>query len=95
MPAVLNSKKVIISLVGVLVVFVLALVGRDIELIKWVGGFVTGIVSTLNIGQGIADGMSRGATSASTAPRNAGQSNTTGNGTSRSPDPSKARLDYP
>ena len=66
MPDILNSKKVLVSLVGILVVFVLALLGRDLEVVKWVGGFVAGIVSTLNVAQGIADGMSGGATSLAT-----------------------------
>ena len=65
MPDILNSKKVVVSLVGIIVVFILALVGRDMETVKWVGGFVAGIVSTLNVAQGIADGMSGGATSLS------------------------------
>jgi len=65
----LKSKKVMVSLVGILAVFVLALVGRDTELIKWVGGFVAGIVSTLNVAQGFADGVSRGGTSSAAAGR--------------------------
>ncbi len=65
MPDILNSKKVVVSLVGIIVVFILALVGRDMETVKWVGGFVAGIVSTLNVAQGIADGLSGGATSMS------------------------------
>ncbi len=67
MQSVLTSKKLVISLMGIAVVFVLALVGRDTELIKWMGGFVAGIVSTMNVAQGIADGMSKGATSAMSA----------------------------
>jgi hypothetical protein len=63
----LKSKKVVVSLVGILAVFVLALAGRDPELVKWVGGFVAGIVSTLNLAQGFADGVSRGTTSSSAA----------------------------
>ncbi len=63
MPQILQSKKMIVSLVGILAVFVLALLGRDIEMVKWVGGFVAGIVSTLNVSQGFADGLSRGKTS--------------------------------
>jgi hypothetical protein len=63
MPQMLQSKKMIVSLVGILAVFVLALLGRDIEMVKWVGGFVAGIVSTLNVSQGFADGLSRGKTS--------------------------------
>jgi len=63
MPQVLLSKKVIVSVLGILVVFVLALSGRDPDMVKWVGGFVAGIVSTLNVSQGFADGLSRGKTS--------------------------------
>jgi len=76
MPELLNSKKVIVSIVGILAVFVLALAGRDAALIKWVGGFVTTIVSTLNVAQGFADGVSRGVTSASGNLRNQSQSPT-------------------
>ena len=75
MPDFLKSKKVVVSLVGILVVFVLALAGRDLETVKWVGGFVAGIVGTLNVSQGFADGVSRGATStrssATSAPNDA------------------------
>ena len=42
----------------------LVILGRDMETVKWVGGFITGIVASLNIGQGIADGFSEGRTSA-------------------------------
>ena len=59
----LLSKKLIVSLVGIAAVFVLALAGRDMELIKWVGGFVTGIVSSFTVSQGLADGLSGGKTS--------------------------------
>ena len=61
----LKSKKAVISIIGILAVFVLALLARDLELVKWVGGFVTGIVSSFSVAQGFADGMSRGATSGS------------------------------
>jgi hypothetical protein len=59
----LLSKKLIVSVIGIVAVFVLALAGKDLELIKWVGGFIAGIVSTLNVSQGFADGMSGGKTS--------------------------------
>jgi hypothetical protein len=62
----LKSKKAVVSILGILVVFVLALLGRDMELVKWVGGFVTGIVSSFTLAQGFADGVSRGAASSST-----------------------------
>ena len=61
----LLSKKLLVSVLGIVTVFVLALVGRDMEMVKWVGGFIAGIVSTLNISQGFADGMSGGKTSMS------------------------------
>jgi hypothetical protein len=60
----LISKKLIVSVIGIIAVFVLALANRDMELIKWVGGFIAGIVSTFNVAQGFADGVSRGKTSA-------------------------------
>ena len=64
MPAILNSKKMLVSLAGLIALFVLAVMGRDLELIKWFGAFVTGIVSAFHVGQGLADGISRGKTSA-------------------------------
>ena len=64
MDAVLKSKKMIFSLLAVVAVLVLVLTGQDTETIKWVGGFITGIVASLNVGQGLADGLSEGKTSA-------------------------------
>jgi hypothetical protein len=61
----LKSKKMILSLVGVVAVVALVLAGRDTETVKWVGGFIVGIVASLNLGQGLADGLSEGRTSAS------------------------------
>jgi hypothetical protein len=60
-----QSKKLIVSVLGLAAVVVLVVLERDFETVKWVGGFVTGIVASLNIGQGIADGFSEGRTSAS------------------------------
>ena len=60
-----KSKKMVISLVGLASVVALVVLGHDMETVKWVGGFITGIVASLNIGQGIADGFSDGRTSAS------------------------------
>lgn len=60
----LLSKKLIVSVLGIVSVSVLVLAGRDIELIKWAGGFIAGIVSTFNVSQGFADGASRGKTTA-------------------------------
>jgi len=64
MTELLKSKKMILSLVGILAVVGLVIAGRDLETIQWVGGFITGIVASLNVGQGLADGLSKGATSA-------------------------------
>jgi hypothetical protein len=61
----LNSKKMIVSLVGIVAVAGLVLAGRDMETVKWVGGFIASIVASLNLGQGLADGLSDGRTSAS------------------------------
>jgi hypothetical protein len=60
----LNSKKMVLSIVGILAVVGLVVAGRDLETVKWVGGFVAGIVASLNLGQGLADGLSDGRTSA-------------------------------
>ena len=59
-----KSKKMIISLAGLAAVVTLVVLGHDLETVKWIGGFITGIVASLNIGQGIADGFSEGRTSA-------------------------------
>ena len=65
MQTILQSKKMFAFLVGVAAVAGLALAGLDLETLKWVGGFIAGMVASLQIGQGIADGFSGGETSAS------------------------------
>lgn len=60
----LKSKKMLITLIGIVAVVALVFAGKDIETVKWVGGFIAGIVASLNIGQGLADGLSGGKTSA-------------------------------
>ena len=64
MGEIFKSKKMVLSLVGVVAVVALVLMGHDLETVKWVGGFIVGIVASLNVGQGIADGFSDGRTSA-------------------------------
>lgn len=59
-----QSKKLVLSLVGIVAVVGLVVAGHDLETVKWVGGFVAGIVASLNLGQGFADGLSKGGTSA-------------------------------
>ena len=60
---VLGSKKMLLSLVGIAAVVGLLVAGHDLETVKWVGGFIAGIVASLNLGQGLADGLSEGRTS--------------------------------
>ena len=57
MTEILKSKKMILSLVGLVAVTALVLTNHDMETLKWVGGFITGIVASLNLGQGLADGQ--------------------------------------
>ena len=59
----INSKKMVLSLVGIVAVTGLVLSGRDLETVKWVGGFIAGIVASMNLAQGLADGLSDGRTS--------------------------------
>jgi len=63
MSEILASKKMILSLVGIIAVVGLVAFGHDLETVKWVGGFIAGIVASLNLGQGLADGLSDGRTS--------------------------------
>lgn len=60
----LKSKKMMAFLIGVAAVVALVLTGTELETVKWVGGFIAGMVASLQIGQGIADGLSNGKTSA-------------------------------
>ena len=64
MTSILKSKKMVALILGVVAVTALVLAGTDLETLKWVGGFIAGMVASLNIGQGIADGLSGGKTSA-------------------------------
>ncbi len=59
-----KSKKMILSLLGIAAVVGLVLAGQDLETVKWVGGFIASMVASLNLGQGLADGLSEGRTSA-------------------------------
>ena len=64
MQSVLQSKKMVAFIVGVSAVSGLALAGVDLEVIKWVGGFISTMVGSFCFGQGFADGFSGGQTSA-------------------------------
>jgi hypothetical protein len=67
MREIVKSKKLLLSLVGIAAVVGLVIAGHDLETVKWVGGFVAGIVASLNLGQGFADGLSKGRTSGAAA----------------------------
>jgi len=63
-----KSKKMIITIAGLVIVgTALFIPGVDQEMIKWFGGFVAGIVASFNVSQGVADGLSRGNTTATSA----------------------------
>jgi len=64
MQSILKSKKMVALILGIVAVTILVLAGTDLETLKWVGGFIAGMVASLQIGQGIADGLSGGETSA-------------------------------
>lgn len=61
---ILRSKKMVAFLVGVAAIVVLVAMGTDMETLKWMGGFIAGMVASLQIGQGLADAGSGGKTSA-------------------------------
>ena len=61
---VLLSKKVVVSLVSIVALTVMVLAGTDLETLKWAGGVIAAIAGSLNLGQGLADGLSEGRTSA-------------------------------
>ena len=60
----LKSKKMIISVLAIVAIVLLVILEKDLETIKWVGGFIAAIAASLNVGQGLADGLSKGQTSA-------------------------------
>ena len=63
MTRVLNSKKVVITLCGIAAVLLLSVMG-DLETLKYAGGLIAAMTSALVLGQGFADGWSKGRTSA-------------------------------
>lgn len=66
--SVFKSKKMVLSLVGILAVVGLVVAGQDLEVVKWVGGYIAGMIASLNLGQGIADGLSSGKTATNGSP---------------------------
>lgn len=59
-----KSKKLLVSLVAIVAIVLLVVLRTDFEVLKWVGGFIMGIAGSFSLGQGFADGMSQGRTSA-------------------------------
>ena len=64
MKKMIQSKKFILSLIGLLAILLLLILERDLETCKWFSAFVVGIIGSFNIGQGLSDGLSHGKTSA-------------------------------
>ena len=60
----LKSKKVILTLVGMILITVGTLAIDDSERLRWFAAIIGGLIGCYNIGQGIADGYSGGLTSA-------------------------------
>jgi len=65
----LRSKKFMATLLGIVTVVLVQLVGIAPDQAKVVTEIIGAIVGTFNVGQGIADGVSRGATSSLAVPR--------------------------
>lgn len=61
----LKSKKVLLTLAAMAVITTATLVVSDTERLQWFAAIIGGLVGSYNIGQGIADGRSKGKTSAS------------------------------
>ncbi|MBN1124701.1 MAG: hypothetical protein JXA82_06825 [Sedimentisphaerales bacterium] len=61
----LKSKKVLLTLAAMAVITVATLVVSDTERLQWFAAIIGGLVGSYNIGQGIADGWSKGQTSSS------------------------------
>ena len=62
---ILKSKKVLLTLTAMILITIGALVIQDGEKLRWFAAIIGGLVGSYNIGQGIADGGSKGRTSAS------------------------------
>jgi len=61
---ILKSKKVLLTLTAMILITVGALMMEDADRLRWFAAIIGGLVGTYNIGQGIADGGSKGRTSA-------------------------------
>jgi|GEM_PF-3638210 len=61
---ILKSKKVLLTLTAMVLITVGALVIADGDRLRWFAAIIGGLVGCYNIGQGIADGGSKGRTSA-------------------------------
>ena len=59
----LKSKKFAITLSGIIVVILVNVVGVTEEAAKEITIAIMGILAAFNIGQGVADGLSKGKTS--------------------------------
>ena len=63
-----KSKKFVATMLGIVSVVLVQLVGISPDQAKVVTEIIGAIIGTFNVGQGIADGMSKGATSSVVVP---------------------------
>jgi len=64
-----RSKKFVATLLGIVSVVLVQLVGIAPDQAKVVAEIIGAIIGTFNVGQGIADGMSKGTTSSAAVAR--------------------------
>ncbi len=60
----LKSKKVILTLVGMVLITIGTVTIDDLDRLRWFAAIIGGLIGCYNIGQGVADGYSGGLTSA-------------------------------
>ena len=63
----IKSKKVILTLTAMVLITVGTLAIEDIDRLRWYAGMIGCLVGCYNIGQGVADGISKGSTSTQTS----------------------------
>ena len=59
----IKSKKVLLMLTAMIVITIAVLTVSDMQRLQWFAAIIGGMISSYNIGQGIADGWSMGKTS--------------------------------
>lgn len=60
----LVGKKWTLAVLGIIAITLMVVARIDLETMKWAAGSIATLIGLTNLGQGIADGMSNGETSA-------------------------------